>query len=351
MNCLSVTERSTSPVSVNAPSFDLSAGPLPSSVFNSELSVCPVPVHEYNIECPTTLKEANTELVALSVTTQKPAIEPLNLPVMSPETINAFHVCHVNSVTAIETIYELSSRPVSAHEPDYELSFCPVSVSEPIDEFVFPATVPETVNALPVLSVSALPRSRSLPWFPAQSASLCWSSVPSAPPWWSSAQVWWSSAPVWWSSAPPWWSSAQVWWSSAPPWWAPVPSSLPWLPALPQSPVSPFPHGPGPPSLPLFRLRSTALLDCIGASGSRSLWGGGSVTNPVFGLPPDSHQRLPLHHIDSHTTQHTGLHFPSSIALTTHTQLITLITLTAENDHTITITQSHTIYKPWTFSL
>ncbi len=58
-----------------------------------------------------------------------------------------------------------------------------------------------------------------------------------------------------------------------------------------------------------------------------------------------------LHHIDSHTTQHTGPHFPSSIALTTHTQLITLITLTPENYHTITITQSHMLYKPWTFSL
>ncbi len=85
------------------------------------------------------------------------------------------------------------------------------------------------------------------------------------------------------------------------------------------------------------------------------------VTNPVCGLPPDSHQRSPLHHINSHTTQHTGLHFPSSIALTTHThtQLITLITLTAENYHTIkkiiqskksstTITQSlspnHTLF-------
>ncbi len=79
-------------------------------------------------------------------------------------------------------------------------------------------------------------------------------------------------------------------------------------------------------------------------------WGGGSVTNPVCGLPPNSHQRSPLHHIDSHTTQHTGLHFPSSIALTTHTQLIALITLTPENYHTITITQSHTLYKPWTLS-
>ncbi len=59
-----------------------------------------------------------------------------------------------------------------------------------------------------------------------------------------------------------------------------------------------------------------------------------TVTNPVCGLPPDSHQRSPLHHIDSHTTQ-----------------LITLITLTPENYHTITITQSHTLYKPWTFSL
>ncbi len=74
------------------------------------------------------------------------------------------------------------------------------------------------------------------------------------------------------------------------------------------------------------------------------------VTNPVCGLPPNSHQRSPLHHIDSHTTQHTGLHFPSSIALTTHTQLIALITLTPENYHTITITQSHTLYKPWTLS-
>ncbi len=41
----------------------------------SELSPCPV----------TTLKEANTEFVAPSVTPQKPAFEPLNPPVMSPE--------------------------------------------------------------------------------------------------------------------------------------------------------------------------------------------------------------------------------------------------------------------------
>ncbi len=43
-------EMSISPVSVNTPGFDLSAGPLLSSMLNSELSVCPVPVHESNLE-------------------------------------------------------------------------------------------------------------------------------------------------------------------------------------------------------------------------------------------------------------------------------------------------------------
>ncbi len=42
-----------------------------------------------------------------------------------------------------------------------------------------------------------------------------------------------------------------------------------------------------------------------------------------------------------------GLHFPSSTA---PTQLFTLITLAPENHLTITITQSHTLYKLWTFS-
>ncbi len=49
------------------------------------------------------------------------------------------------------------------------------------------------------------------------------------------------------------------------------------------------------------------------------LLGGASVTNLVHGLPSDCHNRSPFHHIDSHTTHHTGLYFPSSIALMTHT--------------------------------
>ncbi len=79
-----------------------------------------------------------------------------------------------------------------------------------------------------------------------------------------------------------------------------------------------------------------------------------TVTNPVHALPFIYHQRSLTHHIDSCTTTQTVAHhlkiqFPSSIG-TDVTQLITLITLTPENSHTITITQSHTLYKPWTSS-
>ncbi len=77
------------------------------------------------------------------------------------------------------------------------------------------------------------------------------------------------------------------------------------------------------------------------------------VTNPVHALPFIHHQRSLTHHIDSCTTRtvahHHKIQFPSSIG-TDVTQLITLITLTPENSHTITITQSHTLYKPWTSS-
>ncbi len=74
---------------------------------------------------------------------------------------------------------------------------------------------------------------------------------------------------------------------------------------------------------PRFHLRSTTLLDCsvFGVSGSRSL-GGGSVTDPVHGLPLSHHQRSLTHHMDSCTTLTVALHlrlqFPSPIALTIH---------------------------------
>ncbi len=62
------------------------------------------------------------------------------------------------------------------------------------------------------------------------------------------------------------------------------------------------------------RLRSTALLDYLGASGSRSLGGGGYVTNPGHELLFINHQRSLTHHIDFHTTQtvtdHSKTAFP-----------------------------------------
>ncbi len=66
--------------------------------------------------------------------------------------------------------------------------------------------------------------------------------VPSAPP----RRVTVPSARPWWAPGP-----------SAPPWGASVRSALPWWAPVPFSPHC-LPHGPGPPSLPLFRLRSTA---------------------------------------------------------------------------------------------
>ncbi len=323
---VSVTELPT-PASVNAPGYEHSVCTKVAFESDVELSVCFKSTPASNCElstqsafasvpnaerfvCSTTLNEINTELSALSVTAQKPAFAPLNQLVLCPETINASHVFHGNSVTAIETIHELatcavapsvsveaSALPVLVRDPVYELSFYPVSVSDSIDDwFVFPAMVPETENALPVVCLCS-------PQISVYAMVFCFVWWSSAPPWWSSAQVWWSSAQVWWSSAPPWWSSAQVWWSSvpswrysappwgapvssappwwapvssappwwapvssAPPWWAPVSSAPPWLPALRRSPATPLPRGPGPPSLPLFCLRSTALLDCKGAS-------------------------------------------------------------------------------------
>ncbi len=63
------------------------------------------------------------------------------------------------------------------------------------------------------------------------------------------------------------------------------------------------------------------------------------VTNPVHALPFTRHQRSPAHHIDSCTTQtvtyYIGLHFPSSIALTTHTADSTNHAHTWKLSHTI----------------
>ncbi len=180
-------------------------------------------------------------------------------------------------------------------------------------------------------ALSAPPWRSSAPhwWALALSAPPWRSSAPSAPPWWSAVWLWWSSAPPWWFAAP----SALSWWSSVPP----IPPDLSWVPALPAIPWLSVSWHPALPHLSLYLHMDLALHpspcsasapppSCIVLSGERleaAPWGGGggSVTNPVRGLPSTRHQRSLFHHIDSHTTQtvarHTGLHFPSSIALIT----------------------------------
>ncbi|KAL0185497.1 hypothetical protein M9458_021194 [Cirrhinus mrigala] len=126
----------------------------------------------------------------------------------------------------------------------------------------------ELSSSLPILSASsvpALPRSQSMTRVP-------------APPW---------RAPA--APAPPWRAPAPLALPPAPPWRAPAlpapPPDPPWrVPALLVLPRSPGPlHGPGPPTLALSRSRPTAPLDCcsVGASGSRSL-GGGGLHSPSF---------------------------------------------------------------------
>ncbi len=74
------------------------------------------------------------------------------------------------------------------------------------------------------------------------------------------------------------------------------------------------------------------------------------VTNPVHALLFTHHLRSLTHHIDSCTTltvaHHFKIQFPSSNALMTHSCHQSHIALITQ-----LITQSHTLYKRWTFSL
>ncbi len=183
-------------------------------------------------------------------------------------------------VTAKRAVTELSSCPEPTTEIVYELVSCLDPAIDAIGELpTYPVMAAEAAVNLSVLSVK----------------------VRSAPPWWSSAPPCWLSAPPWESldpSGPPWWSSAQLWWSSAlpaPPWLSALPAP-PWLsaspwhpaqPALPQSPVPPLPYRPGPPSLPLYGLRSTYLLDfslfCLERLEATPWWG--VLSRSLAGVP------------------------------------------------------------------
>ncbi len=213
------------------------------------------------------------------------------------------------------------------------------------------------------------------PWgVPVPSALPWWAPDPPAPPWWASVSalsmlsvsvspqisdsdmgscLGYGTTPVWWApgpSAPPWGAPvmpAPPWWAPvppappwgapvmpAPPWWATVPPAPPWGAPVPSSPPW-LPHGPGPPSLPLFRLRSTALQESF-----RSVWkpllGGGAMSRILAmnlqSLTTRGHSASQSHRSLLDYMSHHPLHPHSCSPLITHAPA---------NNLTITITQSH----------
>ncbi len=212
-----------------------------------------------------------------------PSCESLSCPSMAMEAVDDSSSCPVAAIKAIcepwlrpELTTEVINEPPFAHATAYQLLTCPESAEEAGCVFPVPSVTTEGVTGeLPDCYIAPLGAACELLPPPVINSEII-----NAP----QSSVYLITTMK--SSNEP--SVCSV-----------IPvivkknnSKLPWLPALPQSPVSPFAHGPGPPSLPLFHLRSTSLLDRIGASGSRSLGGGGS------------HQRSLLHHIDF--SLHTG---------------------------------------------
>ncbi len=295
--------------------YELSPCPVTARKAVCELSPCPVTAKEAVCElspCPVTAKEAVCELSPCPVTAKKAVCELSPCPVTAKEAVCELSPCPVTAMEAVSepllrsgpadrAVPELSSCLVTATEAGYEPLNPPIMSPEFIDDFL----VFSAMDALSVSCVSVFPRSQSLLWAP----------VPSAPPW-----------------------------------WAPVPSSPPWLPALPTLPRStatPLPRGPGPPSLPLFRLRSTALLDYIGASGSRSLGGGGAMS-----------QILAMNFCSFTTRGHSSI----TLTFTPHSYISPKDYISHHPlhwrrthnwlhwSHTADF-HLHTLYKAWTFSL
>ncbi len=101
----SMGELSTCPVSINGFDFEWSDGPLSSNVF--EVSFCSIAINEHVI-CPLSpvmIPETLSELLTLSV--------------MSPETVNTFHVCPVTPVISKGPTNELSIYPVSVKKSTF----------------------------------------------------------------------------------------------------------------------------------------------------------------------------------------------------------------------------------------
>ncbi len=139
----------------------------------SEQSVCPISPHVSELELSDTSREPGSERSILrSETIDAPHLCPGG-PVTAIESTHELSACCViqnvsNSessgppvsvsepvyklstcpVSVSELVYKLPACPVSVSEPVYKLSACPVSVREHIEEFVFPASILDAVNAL-----------------------------------------------------------------------------------------------------------------------------------------------------------------------------------------------------------
>ncbi len=347
-----------------------------SVVSTYQLLPCPVTAKEAVCElspCPVTAKEAVCELSPCHVTAKKAVCELSPCPVTAKEAVCELSPCPVTAkkavcelspcpVTAKEAVCELSPCPVTAKKAICELSPCPVTAMEAAYESSScPITAMKAVYELPGCSVPATEATlESLPCSePAEEAitglSLCpelakVSEVePFVCPISICESVFCPTSPV---TTPETLPKLSLGSSS------PVTAQRPAVELLTLSVMNFEPIN----ALPVLSVSALPVLSVSALPRSRSLprflpWkpllGGGYVTNPVHALPFIHHQRSLTHHIDSCTTRtvahHHKIQFPSSIG-TDVTQLITLITLTPENSHTITITQSHTLYKPWTSS-
>ncbi len=376
-----VCELSPCPVTVKEAVCELSPCPVTAKKAVCELLSCSVTAMDTvngPLPCPVTVKEAVCELSPCPVTAKKVVCELSSCSVTAMDTINGPLPCPVPISEAVdlpldepnEVVEELSHCPVTASMTTFE----PLPVSQSAHKGPFCSHSPgiyqvETINTTHVessnlitvsmktlsgLSVSALSLSLSFPEFPDLSPPPWRASASPTPPWWASASSvppWWasaSSAPPWRApapSAPPWWvpaPSAPLWWGpapSAPPWWAPAPAAPPWWAPGHASIPGGLQPGPGPPSLPLFRLHSTTLLDCY-ASVWKPLLGEGLCHDPVQDHSPINHQMSPFHHLDTSTTQTVashGLHFPSVTAL--HDHLISQSAASHQQSHL------HLIYR------
>ncbi|KAL0168964.1 hypothetical protein M9458_037186 [Cirrhinus mrigala] len=307
----------------------LSVVPLPGHLISS---ICPEPRH-VTFDCP----RSRPIMMASVLDPPLASVRAANIPVASTPSRSTFkevlplatalplmavaiwcvwaahcapEVTSVHrSAPEVTPVHKSAPEVPSDHEsapeafPVREAAPMPPEVSalavEPLMEAALSFGLSASLLILSASSVPVFPRSQSMMRVP-------------APPWMAPAPPTSFPAPPGRAPAPP---------ALAPPWRAPAPPAPPWrIPAPPALPPAPpwkasalpvLPQSPGPPTAPQ---------DCfsVGASGSRSLGGGGGgyVMNLVGGLWTAHHQMSlsPYPHTQT-VAPHPGLHSPSFSAL------------------------------------